>query len=49
VQEIYTLGIRAVNIYVKVSEEERQYRKRSLDKRLMQDAIRAIKGYCPDE
>jgi porphobilinogen synthase len=48
VKELYHLGIRAVNIYVKVSEDLKTIQKRSLEPKLMQDAIRAIKMACPD-
>ena len=50
VKEIYTLGIRAVNIYVKISEDLKDnlgteaWNKNGL----MQQAIRAIKTACPD-
>lgn len=50
VKEIYTLGIRAVNIYVKVSENLKD--NTGLEawnpNGLMQQAIRAIKTACPE-
>jgi porphobilinogen synthase len=48
VQEIYALGIRAVNIYVK--SVKRQYWEREAWNKdgLMQNAIRAIKVACPE-
>jgi porphobilinogen synthase len=50
VQEIYALGIRAVNIYVKVSENLKDNTgKEAWNKEgLMQNAIRAIKVACPE-
>jgi porphobilinogen synthase len=50
VQEVYALGIRAVNIYVKVSENLKDNTgKEAWNKDgLMQNAIRAIKASCPD-
>jgi porphobilinogen synthase len=50
VQEIYALGIRAVNIYVKVSENLKDNTgKEAWNKDgLMQNAIRAIKAACPE-
>jgi porphobilinogen synthase len=50
VQEIYALGIRAVNIYVKVSENLKDNTgKEAWNKDgLMQNAIRAIKVACPE-
>lgn len=50
VKEIYALGIRAVNIYVKVSEDLKDNTgKEAWNKDgLMQNAIRAIKASCPE-
>ncbi|MBE8727559.1 porphobilinogen synthase [Flavobacterium hungaricum] len=50
VKEIFGLGIRAVNIYVKVSEELKDNTgKEAWNKDgLMQQAIRAIKAACPE-
>jgi porphobilinogen synthase len=50
VQEVYALGIRAVNIYVKVSENLKDNTgKEAWNKDgLMQNAIRAIKAACPE-
>ncbi|MEO6176026.1 MAG: porphobilinogen synthase [Flavobacterium circumlabens] len=50
VKEIYALGIRAVNIYVKVSETLKDNTgKEAWNKDgLMQQAIRAIKAACPE-
>ncbi|MDP5198340.1 porphobilinogen synthase [Flavobacterium sp. DG2-3] len=50
VKEIYALGIRAVNIYVKVSENLKDNTgKEAWNKDgLMQQAIRAIKAACPE-
>jgi porphobilinogen synthase len=50
VKEIYALGIRAVNIYVKVSENLKDNTgKEAWNKDgLMQQAIRAIKTACPE-
>jgi porphobilinogen synthase len=49
IKEIYALGIRAVNIYVKVSENLKDNTgKEAWNKRLMQEAIRAIKAVCPE-
>lgn len=50
VQEIYTLGIRAVNIYVKVSEDLKDNTGKEAwnPNGLMQQAIRAIKAACPE-
>ena len=50
VQEVYALGIRAVNIYVKVSENLKDNTgKEAWNKDgLMQNAIRAIKEACPE-
>ena len=50
VQEIYDLGIRAVNIYVKVSEDLKDNTGKEAwnPNGLMQQAIRAIKAACPD-
>ena len=49
VQEIYALGIRAVNIYVKVSEDLKDNTGKEAwnPDGLMQQAIRAIKTACP--
>jgi delta-aminolevulinic acid dehydratase/porphobilinogen synthase len=46
IKEIYALGIRAVNIYVKVSEKLKTYGWNKDG--LMQEAIRAIKAVCPE-
>jgi porphobilinogen synthase len=48
--EIYALGIRAVNIYVKVSEELKDNTGKEAwnPNGLMQQAIRAIKTACPE-
>lgn len=50
IKEIYVLGIRAVNIYVKVSEHLKDNTgKEAWNKDgLMQKAIRAIKAACPE-
>ena len=50
IKEIYALGIRAVNIYVKVSENLKDNTgKEAWNKDgLMQNAIRAIKAACPE-
>tara|TARA_R110000868_G_scaffold124822_5_gene329774 strand:+ start:1836 stop:2846 length:1011 start_codon:yes stop_codon:yes gene_type:complete len=50
VQEIYALGIRAVNIYVKVSEglKDNTGKEAWNPNGLMQQAIRAIKAACPE-
>ena len=50
VQEIYALGIRAVNIYVKVSEDLKDNTGKEAwnPNGLMQEAIRAIKSTCPE-
>jgi porphobilinogen synthase len=50
VKEIYALGIRAVNIYVKVSENLKDNTGKEAwnPNGLMQQAIRAIKLACPD-
>jgi len=50
VQELYDLGIRAVNIYVKVSEDLKDNTGKEAwnPNGLMQDAIRAIKATCPE-
>jgi porphobilinogen synthase len=50
VQEIYDLGIRAVNIYVKVSEDLKDNTGKEAwnPNGLMQNAIRAIKKACPE-
>jgi porphobilinogen synthase len=50
VQELFALGIRAVNIYVKVSEELKDNTGKEAwnPNGLMQQAIRAIKAACPD-
>jgi porphobilinogen synthase len=47
--ELYDLGIRAVNIYVKVSEDLKDNTGKEAwnENGLMQDAIRAIKTACP--
>ena len=48
--ELYDLGIRAVNIYVKVSEDLKDNTGKEAwnENGLMQDAIRAIKNACPE-
>jgi porphobilinogen synthase len=50
VQELFDLGIRAVNIYVKVSEDlkDNTVKEAWNDNGLMQEAIRAIKAACPE-
>jgi len=50
VKEIFALGIRAVNIYVKVSENLKDNAGNEAwnPNGLMQNAIRAIKAACPD-
>ncbi|MBW4362403.1 porphobilinogen synthase [Flavobacterium taihuense] len=50
VKEIYALGIRAVNIYVKVSEDlkDNEGVEAWSPNGLMQQAIRAIKASCPE-
>jgi porphobilinogen synthase len=50
VKEIYALGIRAVNIYVKVSEtlKDNTGKEAWNPNGLMQQAIRAIKAACPE-
>ena len=50
VKEIYTLGIRAVNIYVKISEnlKDNSGTEAWNPNGLMQQAIRAIKAACPE-
>ncbi len=50
VKELYALGIRAVNIYVKVEDslKDNQCKECYNDQGLMQRAIRAIKDACPD-
>lgn len=50
VQEIYNLGIRAVNIYVKVNEDLKDNTGKEAwnPNGLMQNAIRAIKKACPE-
>lgn len=50
VKEIYALGIRAVNIYVKVSEELKDNTGKEAwnPNGLMQQAIRSIKAACPE-
>ena len=50
VKEIYALGIRAVNIYVKVSENLKDNTGKEAwnSNGLMQQAIRAIKSACPE-
>ena len=50
VKEIYALGIRAVNIYVKVSEDlkDNEGVEAWNPSGLMQQAIRAIKAACPE-
>lgn len=50
VKELYALGIRAVNIYVKVSDDLKDNTGKEAwnDNGLMQRAIRAIKAACPE-
>jgi porphobilinogen synthase len=50
VKELFDLGIRAVNIYVKVSEDLKDNSGKEAwnPNGLMQQAIRAIKAACPD-
>jgi porphobilinogen synthase len=50
VQELFALGIRAVNIYVKVSEDLKDNTGKEAwnPNGLMQQAIRAIKAACPE-
>jgi porphobilinogen synthase len=50
VQELFDLGIRAVNIYVKVSEDLKDNTGKEAwnSNGLMQQAIRAIKAACPE-
>lgn len=50
VQELFDFGIRAVNIYVKVSEDLKDNTGKEAwnPNGLMQQAIRAIKAACPD-
>ena len=50
VQELFELGIRAVNIYVKVSEDLKDNTGKEAwnPNGLMQQAIRAIKAACPE-
>jgi len=50
VQELYALGIRAVNIYVKVSENLKDNTGKEAwnPNGLMQNAIKAIKDACPE-
>ncbi len=50
VQELFNLGIRAVNIYVKVSEDLKDNTGKEAwnPNGLMQQAIRAIKAACPE-
>ena len=50
VQELFALGIRAVNIYVKVSEDLKDNSGKEAwnPNGLMQQAIRAIKAACPE-
>ena len=50
VQELFDLGIRAVNIYVKVSEDLKDNTGKEAwnPNGLMQQAIRAIKATCPE-
>jgi porphobilinogen synthase len=50
VQEVFALGIRAVNIYVKVSEDLKDNTGKEAwnPNGLMQQAIRAIKAACPE-
>ncbi|MBF4473089.1 porphobilinogen synthase [Flavobacterium sp. HJJ] len=50
VKELFTLGIRAVNIYVKVSEDLKDNTGKEAwnPNGLMQQAIRAIKTACPE-
>ena len=50
VQELYTLGIRAVNIYVKVNDDLKDNTGKEAwnPNGLMQQAIKAIKAACPE-
>src|SRR5690606_33407143 len=50
IQELFALGIRAVNIYVKVSDDLKDNTGKEAwnDNGLMQQAIRAIKASCPE-
>lgn len=50
VQELFTLGIRAVNIYVKVNDDLKDNTGKEAwnPNGLMQQAIRAIKAACPE-
>ena len=50
VQELFTLGIRAVNLYVKVSDDLKDNTGKEAwnPNGLMQNAIRAIKTACPE-
>jgi porphobilinogen synthase len=49
VQELFDLGIRAVNIYVKVDENLKDNAGTAWNPNgLMQNAIRAIKAACPE-
>ncbi|WP_418264397.1 porphobilinogen synthase [Flavobacterium faecale] len=50
VEELYNLGIRAVNIYVKVSEDLKDNTGKEAwnPNGLMQNTIRAIKAVCPE-
>jgi len=50
VKELYALGIRAVNIYVKVNDNLKDNTGKEAwnDNGLMQNAIRAIKAACPE-
>lgn len=50
VKELYALGIRAVNIYVKVSDDLKDNTGKEAwnENGLMQSAIRAIKAACPE-
>ena len=50
VKELYALGIRAVNIYVKVSDDLKDNTGKEAwnENGLMQNTIRAIKATCPD-
>jgi porphobilinogen synthase len=50
VKELFALGIRAVNIYVKVSDDLKDNTGKEAwnDNGLMQRAIRAIKAACPE-
>jgi porphobilinogen synthase len=48
IKELYALGIRAVNIYVKVRTKDNTGKEAWNKDGLMQEAIRAIKAVCPE-